>query len=364
MGKSVFFTNAVKVQMLTEDPSTTTSLPREGPPLAFNVEYRWKEGGRSFDRLAFYNTIVENVAVLTAKPWNRDFYAIQFSPTYNIRIGFVSDRSGPGLQAKHVVWAHEELFKILVEHDRYSIGNIVVNSDWDTGRLAVGTITTPGSGSVLANPRNVHTGSLTTSNPENPIMNTPMSDINDTPPSPSLRLVNSTQSEMRTIQLPVSNQTSDSVSSHLNDQDRIQLHITYTPDGATFHDVQIYNASLKLLVRIAQVADQQGTIWPMISTYNDMNDFTLSVGPVSFAKRSELSWGDTGTVLAYMGVAMSTQGTPGRMWAELEGIIETDKIFTGVFCIAKGDRTGWRPADACPRPSLDGVHHDDTAATA
>ena len=351
-------------KLLTEDPSTTTSLSPEEPPLAFKVKYRWKEGGKSFDRLAFCNTIVENVAVLTAEPWNRDFYAIQFSPTYNIRIGFVSDRSGPGLQAKHVVWAHEELFNILVEHDRYSIGNIVVNSNWDADRLAVGTITTPGSGSVLANASDVHTGPLITSNLEDPIMNTTRSDMNETSPSPSLRLVNSTQSEMRTIQLPAVNRTSHSVSSNLNEQDRIQLHITYTPDGATFHDVQIYNASLKLLVRIAQVADQQGTIWPIISTYNHMDDFTLSVGPVSFAKRSELSWGDTATVLAYMGLAMSTQGTPGRMWAELEGTIETDKIFTGVFCIAKGDRTGWRPADVCPRPSLDGVHHDDTAATA
>ena len=69
-------------------------------------------------------------------------------------------------------------------------------------------------------------------------------------------------------------------------------------------------------------------------------------------------------MLAYMGLAMSSQGTPGRMWAELEGIIETDGIFTGVFCIVKGDRTGWRPADVCPRPSLDGIHYDDAAATA
>lgn len=344
--------------MLTGDPSTITILPREDPPLPFRVEYRYKESGRSFDRLAFYNTIVEDVAVMTPEPWNKDFYAIQFPPTYNIRIGFVSDRSGPGLQAKHVVWALDKLFDILVEHDRYSIGSIVVNSNGDTDRLAVGTITAPGPGLVLANATDVHTGTLSTSNL------TRISGMNDTLPSSSLRPVNSTQREMRRIQLPGSNRTSKSVSSHLNEQDRIKLHIAYTPDGATFHDVQIYNASLKLLVRIAQVADQHGTIWPLISTYNDMDDFTLSVGPVSFGKRSELSWGDTGTVLAYLGLAMSSQGPPGHMWAELEGIIETDNVFTGVVCIVKGDRTAWRPADVCPRSSLDGVESDDTAATA
>ena len=102
--------NAVNAQVLTEDLSTTTTLPREDPPLLFNVEYTWKESGNNFDHLAFFNTIVENVAVVTPQPWNKDFAIIQFSPTYNIRIGFVSDRSGPGLKLKHVVWAHVELF--------------------------------------------------------------------------------------------------------------------------------------------------------------------------------------------------------------------------------------------------------------
>ena len=169
---------------------------------------------------------------------------------------------------------------------------------------------------------------------------------------------------MRTIQFPTLNRTSDSPSSNLEAQDRIQLHLTYTPGGAAFHDVQIYNASLQLLVQIAQVADQAETIWPMISTYNDIDDFTLSVGPIGFAEHSELSWGDTATVLAYMGLAMTSQGTPGRIWAEVEGIIAIDKILTGVLCIAKGDRTRSRPEAMCPRPSVDSVHNDDTAATA
>ena len=52
---------------------------------------------------------------------------------------------------------------------------------------------------------------------------------------------------------------------------------------------------------------------------------------------------------------MSSQGLPGHVWAELEGIIETDKVFKGVFCIAKGNRTGWGPAAVCPRSSLDSI---------
>ena len=301
------------------------------------------------------------MAVLSAGPWNRPFYAIQFTPTYNIRIGLVSDRSGPGLQAKHVVWAHEKLFDILVEHNRYSTGNIVVNSYGFANRLAVGTITAASSGSALANATDVLPDSLSTSNLKTPIMNTTTSKTNDTSADQNLQLVNPTSSKLRTIQFPALNRTSDL---KIQDQDRIQLHITYTPNGATFHDVQIYNASLKLLVRIAQVADQTGTIWPTISTYNSIDDFTLSVGPVSFAKRSELSWGDTGTVLAYAGVAMSRQGTPGRTWAEMEGRIDTLKRWTGVCSLARGSRAGWVRGDVCPRSGLDGVRSDEVAATA
>ena len=346
--------------MLTEDPSTTTRLPREDPPLLFKVEYTWKEGGKSFDHLDFCNTIVENVAAVTPSAWNKDLAIIQFSPTYNIRMGFVSDRSGPGLHLKHVVWALVELFNIMVKQNRFSVGNIVVNSNWDTDRLAVGTVTVPGTGLGLVNA----TDELSIGQSEDSIMNTSIIDPNNASSSPGLRLVNSTQSKMQTIELPTFNRSSDFVSANPNTEDRIQLHITWFPGGATFHDVQIYSASLQLLVQIAQVDDQDGTIWPVISTYNDMDDFTLSVGPIGFAKHSELTWGDTAIVLAYMGLAMSSQGTPGRMWAELEGIIENDKIVVGIFCVAKGNRTGWRPAAMCPKTSLDSIPNDNKTATA
>ena len=352
-----YFHGAVNAQILTEDPRTITSLPRKDPPLPFKVDYWWKEGGKSFDHLAFCDTIIGNVAVLAPEPWDKAMKIVQFSPTYNIRIGFVSDRAGPGLQVKHIVWALVELFEILVKANRFSVGNIVVNSNWDTDRLAVGTITIPGSGFGLFNATN-ELSSPPSSKSEISIMDTSTSDSNVTSPGPSLELFNSTKSEMRIIRLPALNQTPDSI------QDKTKLHITYTPGGAAFHDVQIYNASLQLLVQIAQVADQAGTIWPLISTYNEMDDFTLSIGPMNFAKQSGLSWEASAIVLAYMGLAMSSQGTPGHTWAELAGTIETDNILTGMFCIAKGNRTGWRPAAVCPSPSLYSTLSDNTAATA
>ena len=350
--------------MLIKDPRTITSPSRDDPPLPFKVDYWWKQSGKSFDHLAFCDTIIGNVAVLAPEPWNKAMKIVQFSPTYNIRIGLVSDRAGPGLQVKHIVWALVELFDILVKANRFSVGNIVVHSNWDADRLAVGTITIPGSASSLLNATNKLSKGPPSSKSGISMMDTSMSDSNVTSLSTSLELFNSTQSKMRMIRLPALNQTSDSASFSSDIQDKTQLHITYTPGGAVFHDVQVYNASLQLLVQIAQVADQTGTIWPLISTYNDIDDFTLSIGPMNFAKQSELSWEASAIVLAYMGLAMSSQGTPGHIWAELEGSIEIDKILTGIFCIAKGDRTGWRPTAVCPSPSLDSTHNDNIAATA
>ncbi|KAM0797517.1 hypothetical protein BDR22DRAFT_824152 [Usnea florida] len=160
-----------------------------------------------------------------------------FSPTYNIRIGFIGSGSGFG----------------------------------------------------LVNETNIPTISPLNSMLGNSIMNTSISDSNVTTPSPSLQLVNSTQSNMRTIQLPALKQTSEQVSSSSNAEHNIKLHRAYTPGGAAFHDVQIYNDSLQLLVQIAQVADQDGTIWPLFSTYSDKDDLTLNVSPIGFVKHSKLS---------------------------------------------------------------------------
>ncbi len=267
--------------------------------------------------------------------------ALQFGATYNIRIGFVKERFGPRFMIKHIVWALERLFDIVVESDRYSVGTIMVNSNWDIGRLALGTVTVVDSSLGLVNTKNRHPDTLSTSTLEGSTVNATMTDLKDTAPVPNLQIPNHAEGTSNTVQTSPLNQTL------ITDTD-IQLALLYRRNGATFHDVQVYNASLKLLVRIAEAPNQQAFIFPMLSTYNDMDDFTLSVRPVNFAKRSELSWRDASDVLAYLAVRMSEEEEEqGGKWAELQGRIQVDGTVTGVLCIDKGDRMGWEPRDLC-----------------
>lgn len=339
-----------------EDFSTTTNLHQEEPPLPFKVEYLWKEGGKTFDRLAFCNTLIEDMGVLIPESWDEELAGIQFEADYKIRIGFVKDRSGPGPKTKHIVWALERLFNIIVERNRYSTGTIIVNSNWDTGRLALGTVTVVDSRLVLVNTTNRLPDSLSSSPLEGSTVSTAMTDLNDTVPFPNLQLPNHTQGKSTTVQTSSANRT-------LTTDGDVHLILLYRQSGATFHDVQVYNASLQLLVRIAEVENQQAFIWPVLSTYNDMDDFTLSIRPLEFAKLSELSWQDTSLVLTDLAVQMSEE-EPGGRWVELQGRIEVDGIYKGVLCIEKGDRTGWEPMDLCGGADPYGGGSSDGVATA
>ena len=273
------------------------------------------------------------MAIMTVEPWNKAFRAILFEPYFGIRISFLEDRAGPGLKAKHVVWALDDLFDILVEHDRYEIGSFYVNSNWDEGRMALGSVVVPGVSDpvpVKATDERLH--SLANSTLDNAIMNSTMSDRNGTV---SLGLHPDFLDTISTLdQKPVSFLPALNLSSRVD-----HIDLTYRPNGAEFHDIQIYNASLKLLVRISEITNQQQTIWPMISTYNDMDDFTMTARPANFVKRSQLTWHDASQVIGYFAYYMSSQGGPQGRWAEVEGVVKTsDGLSLGVVCIEKGEK--------------------------
>ena len=130
--------------MLIQRPRATAELQQEQPPWSFRVVYWYKEGGKSFEHLAFANTMIKVMAAMTARPWNGSLKSITFKPDFGVRISFVADRTGPGLLYKHVVWALEELFDVMVEHNRYGPGTQFVNSDWEEARIAIGSVSTLG----------------------------------------------------------------------------------------------------------------------------------------------------------------------------------------------------------------------------
>ena len=162
-----------------------------------------------------------------------------------------------------------------------------------------------------------------------------MTDMDEAASASHLEHPDDGQTNISTIQTLNSNQTADPSVSNLTAPGILSMIFKYRPNGATFRDVQIYNASLKLLIGIAEADNQRSTIWPIMFAYNDMDDFTLTLRPASLSGRSLLSWHDAAIVLGFLGEHMSNE-QPGGKWAELDGIIQLDGIMTGVFCIEKG----------------------------
>ena len=299
----------------------TSNLSQEVAPDPFRVEYFWKDGGKTFDNYAFYNQMIENMAAIANLPWNESTQVVRFSDTYDIQMQFVYDVSGPGMMTKHVVWALEEVFDILVEHNRYQTGTIEVNSNWWSDRLALGSITVPSK--LSANSDNL-----------------------------TEMISNSTGELARQAQIDTQNDTQLSATNQSinfltrpNDDISITFAFSYRHASASIDIIQTYNATLRLLIKNAEAPLQALNIWPVVSVYNDMDNFTLSVRPLSFQQQRTLSYHLTSLVLCLFPLNIGVLGV--NAYAELAGVINVLGKPTGLLCLDNGDRTGWDVSRLC-----------------
>ena len=268
------------------------------------------------------NTMIRSIGSMTRWPWNTGTTAAVLLPSgYGVAMKFLPLRSGPGLRTKQIVWTVEEIFDILVQHDRYSTGTFQVNANWDEDTIALGSLALTGPTLPLSNVSDVST------------------------------IIEPDHSESKTLPF---NHTSDERISNTelsavqqnsyleaNEED-VQLQLKYLQGGAVYHDVQIYNATLKALM---QIVANTGSIWPMVATYNDMDDFTLSVRSISVKKGRELTSDEAGQILSWF--PMSTES-----WGEQAGVITVGGRARGILCVDRGDRTGFLTSVRC-NPDLD-----------
>ena len=232
---------------------------------------------------------------------------------------FIHDRDGPNMMVRHVVWANENLFALLVESNRYSIGNIFIYANGNTDRLGIGSLSSQTPSISATASTNSTSGSVL----ELPLGKSGnMSDV---------------------IVLPTS-QTATGLNISLGDTG-ITLYNVYRRTGASFHDVQVFSASLQIMVGIAEIENQESTAWPLADTYNEIDDFTLSIRPAKFLKQSELSLFYATQVLAYFPTTISS-------YRELSTEIMLWGRPIGVLCLDKGDRRDWLIEDLCVMPDM------------
>ena len=335
--------------MLKELASAVTNLSQEEPPAEFQVDFRPKAYASLFGRFDFLNTVILMMADIAFRKWDSIIPSYKSATIYQVAIGFVSNRSGPGLKAKHIMWALDKTFDIIVNDDSYLSGNLVVNLGSTV--LGVGNVY-----STFAKPAPVKpSGNLIRYSTDATALASTRSSLSA--PSDdkklSIDLAHLQENTGTTPTLLLSHISNDSMP--LNASGAVRLRFVYREGGAPVEDAQVYNASLKLLLKAAEHPNLKGTIWPGLSTYNDKDDFSFTLRPASYATRDDVSWWDSIFALSSIAVQMSKVGGLPGTFAELDGFIEVGTTLTARFCIDKGDKTGLNLQDVCD------VHDQESA---
>ena len=344
--------------MLKELASAATNLSQEEPPAEFQVDFRPKAYASFFGRFDFLNTVILMMAAIAFREWDSVIPSYKSETIYQVAIGFVSNRSGPGLKAKHIMWALDKTFDIIVNDDSYLSGNLVVNLG--STALGVGNVY-----STIAKPAPVKpSDNLIRYSTDATALGSTRSSTSaaSNDKNLSIDLAHLQENASTTPILLLSHITNDSMP--LNASGNVRLRFGYREGGAPVDDAQVYNSSLKLLIKAAEHPDLKGTIWPGLSTYNDKDDFSFTLRPASYAVRDDVSWWDSIFALSTIAVQMSkVGGLPGR-FAEMDGYIQVGTTLTARFCIDKGDKTGSNLQDVCEAHGRESANYGDGVATA
>ena len=346
--------------MLNEFASAATALSQEEIPAGFRVDFHSNPRAKLFGRFDFLNTAVLDMATMAILEWNSNVPAKKFAAPYFIAIGFVTNRSGPGLLVKHVVWALEKIFDIVVNGDVYRDSNFEVRLGPTT--LGVANVYSAEKSSAAVNVSDTRVGGLPETSFTNLMPKSTLTAYNNTVLDTALTLPDYWQGNTSPTQyLPLSHKPG--TSTDVNAEGQVNLKFWYRADGAVVDDGQVYNASLKLLVKAAEAPNLHATIWPGLTTYNNKDDFTYTIRPVSFDTRGDMVYLDAIFSLATIVGMMAKSGGPPGMFAELYGKIKAGGTLIGAFCIDKGDKTGMDLLELCLRREQDSANDGDGVAT-
>ena len=278
------------------------------------------------------------MGTLAGTDWNSPITVITTPSFFGVAISFIGDRTTGAMKAKHAMWALEEIFDIFVEHRRYAPGSVVV--DITPIRLGVG--------SVQSAPR------VPGTTPQTGDLSKVIKPLPDIGPGINASLSLNGQGNARATHasLPL-NLLSDFIPLNSSRSEHLIVNIDYRPGGVSYDAAQIYNATLKLLIRVAEPTDYEASIGPILSIYNDVENFTVSFAPNLYLKHTALTWLDCIYSINGLIVLMWAQAPEGR-WEELDGFIRDGAVIIGRTCIDSGDLTDSDPETVCTKRPVEG----------
>ena len=110
--------------------------------------------------------------------------------------------------------------------------------------------------------------------------------------------------------------------------------ISYLEHGATFSDQGFFQVVINLLLVIAQL-DPKDEPSATIRGYNEHEDYTITIGPISALTSARLPWALLIPALGYLPSKMLAE-RPGGRWAELSGTIMFNDYVIGRVEITRG----------------------------
>lgn len=127
----------------------------------------------------------------------------------------------------------------------------------------------------------------------------------------------------------------ESLMSPMLNADDFHVDINYKAGGRVYIDTQIWVSAISVMIAAAEQPLKRAPSGP-VASYNNNQDFTLSVMPTSVAATENLEWVNVILAMYQLPKAMLHAKHPQGRWAELDGLVRYRGAIIGKIAITKG----------------------------
>ena len=281
------------------------------------MELKLVKGDANLGKFELWMAIVYSMARIAPNAWNLESRnPLIFPEVFNIEVVFISSVNAPRYRTKSILWTLQAAFAVYSQERFYTSAIIrtYVGEGADARNLGVARFRFPKKPLATDSQRSSSTSPLG----------------NDT----TLSMTSPTnQSLVPGITFPTA--PSDSQNGTDLQAKGLQLTLTYTQGGASF-DPQGFFKTIMILLIFAAQHDPSTEASGVVADYNERDNYTVAISPMSAEAREDLPWDRAIPVLRDLPRTMLGEQRGGR-WAELEGRARVDGVNTARVKIVTGD---------------------------